>query len=362
MPASFTRLVRQTACIIMACCIIAISGCASSPKEDPFADVFEVRSVLDIEAGPHGRSKLHRAVQTDDPALIVALIGQGARVNAPDVEGWTPLMLAVSEHRAGIAALLLEHGADPSITSIDGQAPLHKAASSDDEEITLMLVDAGVDVNAKVSMRSPFNAGDTSLHLALAEGHGGLAMRLLGLGADPVARNSLGRTPMHLAAYGGLGDVAHALINAGAGIDARDVKGDSPLHMAMAGGQAPMALELIERGADIHAPYTGVLPMPGAPGAYTYAEHWPPILIAARYDQHGVARVLLERGVEPDVRDAEGDTALHVAARFGSAHVARLLVDAGADVLARNAEGLSPLDIAGAEGHRAVWRILDEAR
>src|SRR5262249_13576737 len=46
------------------------------------------------------------------------------------------------------------------------------------------------------------NAGDTALHLAAAAYLPGLARRLVGLGANPSARNRRGAEPLHYAADG----------------------------------------------------------------------------------------------------------------------------------------------------------------
>jgi ankyrin repeat protein len=54
-------------------------------------------------------------------------------------------------------------------------------------------------------------------------------------------------------------------------------------------------------------------------------------------------RVILAKGVDPDVRDSRGRTPLMIAAYFGYPDIARILLEKGADVNARDNKGRTPL-------------------
>jgi ankyrin repeat protein len=59
-----------------------------------------------------------------------------------------------------------------------------------------------------------------------------------------------------------------------------------------------------------------------------------------------VLRYLLERGLNPEVRDTHGHAALHVAARYGEIEAARLLLAAGVDIESKTFLWETPLFLA----------------
>lgn len=77
------------------------------------------------------------AIPYGPPELVKLLIDAGANVNARDVRGMTPLMLAVSTDRPDprIINLLLAKGADPSVRSKRGETTLDWAKKFRDPEV-----------------------------------------------------------------------------------------------------------------------------------------------------------------------------------------------------------------------------------
>ena len=66
-----------------------------------------------------------------------------------------------------------------------------------------------------------------------------------------------------------------------------------------------------------------------------------------------IVRTLLEGGVDPDARDPEGLTPIHIASRSGLLEMTRLLAQAGADVDAKaTRDGTAPLHWAAFEGKK----------
>jgi ankyrin repeat protein len=72
----------------------------------------------------------------------------------------------------------------------------------------------------------------------------------------------------------------------------------------------------------------------------------------------GVVRSLLEQSVDPNVRQADGATALGWAAHWDDLRTAASLIDAGADVRAADDLGVTPLALACTNGSVAMARLL----
>jgi ankyrin repeat protein len=75
-------------------------------------------------------------------------------------------------------------------------------------------------------------------------------------------------------------------------------------------------------------------------------------------NQANTVQNLLDRGANANLRDDEGDTALHVASQRGNVNIVQMLLAKGADPNAMNKLGGTPLMWAGVYGHEDVARAL----
>ncbi|XP_008413491.1 cyclin-dependent kinase 4 inhibitor D [Poecilia reticulata] len=71
-----------------------------------------------------------------------------------------------------------------------------------------------------------------------------------------------------------------------------------------------------------------------------------------------VARLLLEKGAEPNVQDKHGIAPVHDAAQTGFLETLQVLVEHGASVNIQDQNGALPIHIAIREGHRDVVEFL----
>ena len=232
-------------------------------------------------------------------------------------------------------AACLRSGADPDAADNLGPTPLHRASlHATDPAVVAVLVEFGADLNAR--------DGDaaTPLHHAWHNSNPEVVRELLRLGADPAARDNLGRLadPTNCDHWNRwmFGRVALApdvarCIESGADPQARDENGNTPLHHAILG--IPLEREPAY--------------LPGA----RRPERAPDLAVVVR---------LIESGSDPRTSNDHGDTPLHFAARTGDQAIARFLLEAGADADARDRQGNSPLhEAAGAENPAMVALLLD---
>jgi cytohesin len=83
-----------------------------------------------------------------------------------------------------------------------------------------------------------------------------------------------------------------------------------------------------------------------------------PLVLAAHYGHLGVARLLIERGVNVNATGDNGNTALHDAADQGHAEVVALLLREGAHANSRSDEGVTPLMWACNSGHLGAVKVF----
>jgi uncharacterized protein len=141
-----------------------------------------------------------------------------------------------------------------------------------------------------------------------------------------------------------LGDVARlrTLIDADPGLPtAYSGDGFTALHFAAFFGSAEATSLLLARGAQVDALGRGWMT-----GTALHSG------ISRREAE--IARLLLEAGASPDVRQSAGWTPLHAAAANGDLRSVELLLDAGADPTATNDEGRSVADLADESGDEAT--------
>lgn len=288
----------------------------------------------------HGRLPLHYLAAAakhplkdfDFARAVSALAPDESLINATDLEGFTPLHLALYSRKKVLYTELLRRGADPRIKDGFGRDALHLAMDillRPETKIQLikLLESYGADVHARDG------SGRSLLHHALSSE---VADFLLDRGLDVNGRDYLWRTPLHYQNhYFPPGSTAaYKLIERGADVNARDAWGRVPLHYAKS---APLVYLLTARGSQVDA---------------RDDEGWTPLFLANRQ----AAAALLKLGANATARANDGRTPLHRADLDKS--TAKLLLAAGANVNARDEWMRTPLHIV---DHREVADLLMRA-
>lgn len=196
-----------------------------------------------------------------------------------------------------------------------------------------------------------FHIGKQEAELALrvnSAAHHGELNHLKGLiraGADPKKTDYDGRTPLHLAASKGYEDITFFLIQEGVDINATDKFGNTPLSEAIKYGHDKVASLLFENGANLNL---------GDAGSQLCSA-------VAKGDADFLKRVL-SFGVDPNSKDYDHRTPLHIAAAEGFHLIAKILLEAGASVFAMDRWGTTPLDEIRKSGSRSLMRLLEDAK
>jgi ankyrin repeat protein len=208
--------------------------------------------------------------------------------------------------------------------------------------------------------------GTTALHWAVRQGDSELVDRLLRSGADANAANRYGVTPLQLTAVNGDAATLERLFAAGGNPNALGQDGETLLMTAARGGHIEAAKLLLERGVEVDA---------------REAWHGQTALMWAVAQGHAaMARELIAHGADVNARSNTeewerqitseprdkwlppgGLTPLLFAARENCLACLPVLIEAGADLSATTPDGISAVVMALINGHFDVAGALVEA-
>lgn len=282
------------------------------------------------------KTKPHHPVLTV-VSLVLLLVSGDSWAN-PLVDWNWMKMASVSDVQQEIA-----NGADP-VTDLNQyrRNALETAVFVGNEAVTVFLIkDHGMDV----TMTSAFKDRATLLHAAVhregthytPEAYRGMIDLLIGLGADPDARDATGQTPLHRAVGNNFVTKAAALLDGGADLLLRHSEGDdlTPVGLAARSSRVEMMQMLLERGA--------VLEEADSLGQTL-------LILAAGYNKNpDTLAYLLGKGANVRAQRSSGATALHLAAYDQDAEILDLLLDNGLDwaIAVRSGRGkVTPYELA----------------
>ncbi len=334
------------------------------------ADKAAVRALLKQGADANvregdGATALHWAAFRGDPETVDLLVGRGAAVNATNDLGVTPLWVACGNGSVPVITRLLKAGANPNAAPPTGGTPLMIASRTGNTEAVGLLLARGADVNARETSRE-----QTALMWAVSQQHADVVRVLLAHGADLHARSKTRRqfvltccplfngdldgavyadqggfTPLLFAARQGDIDSARLLLDAGANVNEVLPDGTSALVLAAHSGNGTFAAFLLDHGADPNADGGGYTALHAAVlrGDLALAK----TLLAHRANPN--ARLMNGTPSRRNTRDFAfdkvliGATPFLLAAKYAQADLMRILAGSGADLSLTLTDGTTPL-------------------
>jgi uncharacterized protein len=282
---------------------------------------------------------LLRALQQHDEGAALALVEQGADVNAAGVNGIGVLSLALALGYADVATALAERGADGSVKDRStGRTPLMDAAECGFPGVVRALLAH----RAKVDARDV--SGCSALTLAAMSDRAQIVRMLLDERAQVDLKDGQERTALMHAVELGHTAVVRALLERGAGVDIRDAGGRTPLICAVSDAMYGGGRVVMWSGGGGRWFYTGRAGM--AP---------------ANTSRLSVVRLLLDRGADPNVADRSGMTPLIWAALGGRDEAIHLLLVRGANPRVKDRHGRTALEWAEMQGRYFAAELIRKA-
>ncbi len=279
---------------------------------------------IEARSSTKGNTPLLEAAHDGSTRAVELLLNSGADINARNDKGETALHLATfllnlqdratwgtSRYpRLELIKLLLSRGADFTIVDHDGQSLLQKVVQGFDPP------DRPTDPRDLAAPRASLRGDIDAIEL------------LISLGANVGVRDYQGETVLHRAAHEWNPEMIQMLLNAGADVEAEKNDGSTPLFESVALGPlsrsvwwitAPTMKVLLDAGANINARRND--------GRTVLHELVVMVKRWCNEDISAVLALLLERGVDTEVRDSNGETALQLAERLEKTSMVELLRD-----------------------------------
>ncbi|CAK4437066.1 unnamed protein product [Aphanomyces euteiches] len=181
-------------------------------------DKMRARTTIGVHTEKHSRHLMSSAImECKWEAMFHLITTSGITPDFETLQGFTPLVMALSHTRPSIARRLLDAGASINYETISGKTPLLAAILADDLDSVHLLISRGVDIRAESK------DGVTPLLLAIDKGRSEITKVLLEALGDKIPPNSMGITPLLQATYSQQAAIAKILFAHGGVISDRNV-------------------------------------------------------------------------------------------------------------------------------------------
>lgn len=297
---------------------------------------------------PYNDTPLHLAAKIGQGQLVDVLLQRGARFDARNSWGGTPMICALIEGHLQVAQLLQERGARA--------VTLSEAAGLGRVDVLASFWDSAGRLKPEAASRFGAEVSPGVWRSA---------------SASPADEREVVQSAFEYACRNGQLEAGRFLLGRGAKVRAAGFFGGEPLHWAAARGQDEMVRFLVSCGADMAK---------RDPKFGSTAFGW-----AREFNHHSTMRVLRELGYTPDVWESAsvGDverltelldadpsrleeqrwgTPLCEACAWGQELTARILIERGARVDVTTRDGKRPIELARASGLDTIVSLIEAHR
>ena len=323
-------------------------------------------TITPIAAILFGKVRLDKTNQNEEHFKILQLmVEKGADVNKTiwheETEHFhTPLALAVMYGFKDFVEYLIENGAKMDIRYRDNTNLLFLAVERNHVEIAKFLLEFK-QIKSKINFKHKVS-GYSPLHIAASQGNLEMSKLLVDHGANVNVRNAKDyKTVLHYACLQKFSlDFVKLLVEKGAEIDSKDYFGGTPMMMALMKKNGQLVQFLLENGADANACYNDTINK-----VKFFPLHM--ILSSDKFYDHDtllemiIFKQLIKHGANINIKcNQYGDlTPLQLAAKHGKAYETKFLIDCGVDMNVQDKVGRTALQIAIMEGSK---RTADTAK
>ncbi|KAF3403683.1 Ankyrin-3 [Penicillium rolfsii] len=291
--------------------------------------------------------------------LVTKFLEGGADPNTVDEIGISALHNAAKRGHWHIARLLLENKASPTLLDGNNSIPLHLAIRAGHKEIVRLLLecDPSMCEFQKYGRHSP-------IHIAAVCGHAEIVQNLLDCGATTLDKTGDG-TALHLAALKGHDEVCDILL-----------KHDKSLSRTLWERMTGPSLQVHSKSYDGKTPFVYAVEKHHNQTVEVFLRHYPELVKTTDGDfnkwllfhrcielkQIDLVRIFLRYGVDLEMRNSYGKTALHLAVAKEDTELIQLILDHGAIIDARDKSGMTPEDMTMDPKIRMILRNHARAR
>lgn len=312
---------------------------------------------------------MHVACQKGNLAVVTVLVAKEADVSAPDGRQCTPLMYAARNGHPEVVSLLLKSGAALNARNHRGWTALHFAvnngggrgggpSSAKHLACVQALVEAGADMTIRNSDNKTALQYATGSHGAIAEylrsvDHVSPSDELAAAGVSAFGPATVGSTKegqMVMAAMQHDLATCEACIDGGVDKDCAiaDAGHATAMHFACQSAALEIVQMLVAKGAGMNALDVNEI----TPIMYAAAVH--PMVGNAG----PVVAFLAKSGAALDLRNLDGEAALHIAVGAENLGAVAALAEAGADLSIRNNDGKTAEDLVSQQGSERTREML----